>query len=76
MKDYISYILTKRFKAFLLASTVILLLFLLKEFGNLESSFTVSTMDFIQNIAIAYMGVQTVSDAIKAGKGTVDKPNQ
>ncbi len=42
-----------------------MLLFLLKEFGKLESQFVLDTMTQIQIVGVAYMGVQTVSDIIR-----------
>jgi len=65
MKKALSYILRKRFSAYLITTGVILSLFVLKVFGNIDADFVIGVMDKISQVGIAYMGTQTVSDLVK-----------
>ena len=64
----IQYVLTKRYKAFLITESIIICLFILKVIGKLEADFVLSSMMYIQIVGVGYIGSQTVSDIMREYK--------
>lgn len=61
----INYLLRKRFTAYLFGSMLIVLLYFLREFGDIDTQFTLDTMATLERLDIAFMGTQSVSDVVR-----------
>ena len=65
MRDKVAYILTKRFKAFVIAESIIVGLFLMYKIGGFPMELILKTMTYVQIIAVGYIGTQAVSDIMR-----------